>query len=301
MILPRPSRPTASPFVLLLLLALLIFSPWTNATSGTAAADPEGTDSADAATATARTKATLAVVDIASDGSLREEVPGDGRQSFETEATTTSSSSSSLPPSEWDSNAAAAAAVDGSGRDCHVLQLMAFDDEIKRGERILSEGLRSFHYPVYERGSDDDDDDDDDEDGSDDDDERTSSSSSLNVVGEYIGASTAIGGGDDNDCLGMGSFLLDYNDDTDSYDSQIFVAVSCSGADNAVVGGTGRFEYMQNGYERITVTATVTEEEEEEEAAAAAAADDAQTGHDGGRENEEPPRLMATSELHLCF
>jgi hypothetical protein len=67
-------------------------------------------------------------------------------------------------------------------------------------------------------------------------------------VGIYIGASHTV---HNNDCIGTGSFNFDYNSETDSYDSQIFVSVSCSGTYNAITGGTGRYAYIKNGHEVI--------------------------------------------------
>jgi hypothetical protein len=110
--------------------------------------------------------------------------------------------------------------------ECRVaLRVMAYDDEIEDGESSPARDVSTFRYPIY------------------------NPSRPSEPIGIYIGVSTGTGG---NDCFGTGAFNFDYNHETNSYDSQIFVSVSCSGDVNNIIGGTGSFAFIRNGHEVIT-------------------------------------------------
>ena len=104
-----------------------------------------------------------------------------------------------------------------------ILRLFAYDEEIVAGEEINDEtGQNTFNYPVYDADT-------------------------KIPLGSYTGYSTTIG----NDCVGNGVFNLDWNEEKQSYDSQIFVSVSCSGSFNGIVGGTGQYAFIKNGHEKF--------------------------------------------------
>jgi hypothetical protein len=113
--------------------------------------------------------------------------------------------------------------------ECQLaLRVLAYEDEIVGGERSFPDaGLSTFRYNIYD----------------------PSSSDPHEPIGIYLGASHTV---NEHDCVGQGSFGFDYNPETDSYESQIFVSVSCSGAFNAITGGTGRYAFIRNGHEVIT-------------------------------------------------
>jgi len=126
-------------------------------------------------------------------------------------------------------------------QECQLaLRVLAYDDEIVAGERAFpSAGLSTFRYNLYDPERPRKEQNDSGEDENDVDDEP---------IGIYIGASHSVGR---NDCVGTGSFNFDYKPETDSYDSQIYVSVSCSGSYNAIIGGTGKYAFLKNGYEII--------------------------------------------------
>jgi hypothetical protein len=110
-----------------------------------------------------------------------------------------------------------------SNGECRVgLRVIAYDDEIEDGESSPAQGVSTFRYPIYHP------------------------SSPTEPIGIYIGVSTGAG---DEDCIGTGAFNFDYNQETNSYDSQIFVSVSCSGDVNNIIGGTGSYAFIRNGHE----------------------------------------------------
>ncbi|KAL3902879.1 MAG: hypothetical protein SGILL_010661, partial [Bacillariaceae sp.] len=113
--------------------------------------------------------------------------------------------------------------------ECQLaLRVLAYEDEILGGERSFPDaGLSTFRYNIYD----------------------PSSSDPHEPIGIYLGASHTI---NEHDCVGTGSFGFDYNPEIDSYDSQIFVSVSCSGSFNAITGGTGRYAFIKNGHEVIS-------------------------------------------------
>lgn len=120
----------------------------------------------------------------------------------------------------------------GSGECQLALRVLAYDKDIEAGETPHSAGYSTFRYAIY------------DPDGV---------ATDEPPVGVYIGASTTVGKTDETgDCIGTGSFNFDYDADTDSYLSQVFLAVSCSGTFNAITGGTGRYSYIKNGHEVIS-------------------------------------------------
>lgn len=116
-----------------------------------------------------------------------------------------------------------------SNEECRLaLRVLAYEDEIAAGERPFPDaGLSTFRYNLYDPADLD----------------------AQKPVGIYIGASHTI---NNHDCIGTGAFNFDYKSETDSYDSQIFVSVSCSGSFNAITGGTGRYAFIKNGHEVIT-------------------------------------------------
>jgi hypothetical protein len=127
--------------------------------------------------------------------------------------------------------------VAGDHEICRLaLRVLAFEDEIASGEKAFPDaGLSTFRYNLYDPTT------------------TTAASSDPSAsqptpIGIYIGASHSV---NQNDCIGTGSFNFDYNTETDSYDSQIYVSVSCSGSFNAIIGGTGRYAFIKNGHEVI--------------------------------------------------
>jgi hypothetical protein len=127
-------------------------------------------------------------------------------------------------------------ASDESGGECVLaLRVLAFNKEIEHGELHFSDaGVSTFRYNLY--------------DVDDSIEAVVRRREQPTPVGVYIGASHTVHG---DDCVGTGSFNFDYNVETDSYDSQIYVSVSCSGTYNAITGGTGRYAYIKNGHEVI--------------------------------------------------
>jgi hypothetical protein len=125
--------------------------------------------------------------------------------------------------------------AEGEEQQCVLaLRLLAFDKEIELGELMFPDaGLSTFRYNLYDV---------------DDTLESLARQEQPKPLGIYIGASHTV---HKEDCIGTGSFNFDYNVETDSYDSQIYVSVSCSGTYNAVTGGTGRYAYIKNGHEVI--------------------------------------------------
>lgn len=117
--------------------------------------------------------------------------------------------------------------------ECQLaLRVLAYEDEIMRGERSFPDaGLSTFRYNIYDPSS------------------SSSSDPQEEPIGIYLGASHTI---NEHDCVGTGAFGFDYNPEIDSYDSQIFVSVSCSGSFNAITGGTGRYAFIKNGHEVIS-------------------------------------------------
>jgi hypothetical protein len=118
--------------------------------------------------------------------------------------------------------------VSGDHVVCRLaLRVLAYEEEIAAGEQSYPEaGLSTFRYNIYD----------------------PTVKDSHEPIGIYIGASHSIS---QHDCIGNGAFNFDYNPETDSYDSQIFVSVSCSGSFNAITGGTGRYAFIKNGHEVI--------------------------------------------------
>lgn len=113
-----------------------------------------------------------------------------------------------------------------SNGECRVgLRVLAYNDEIEDGETSPARGVSTFRYPIYHP------------------------SNPSKPIGIYIGVSTDAG---EDDCVGTGAFNFDYNHETNSYDSQIFVSVSCSGEVNNIIGGTGSYAFIRNGHEVIT-------------------------------------------------
>jgi hypothetical protein len=119
-----------------------------------------------------------------------------------------------------------------AGGECQLaLRVLAFDKDIDMGETTHSSGFSTFRYPIYD---------------------PEGVATNDPPIGIYIGASTTIGQNNAlGDCIGSGSFNFDYDEDTNSYKSQIFVSVSCSGTFNAITGGTGKYAFIQNGHEVI--------------------------------------------------
>ena len=116
----------------------------------------------------------------------------------------------------------------GQGECQLALRVLAYEDEIVGGERSFPDaGLSTFRYNIYD----------------------PSSSDVHDPIGIYLGASHTV---NEHDCVGQGSFGFDYNPEIDSYESQIFVSVTCSGAFNAITGGTGRYAFIKNGHEVIS-------------------------------------------------
>lgn len=145
-----------------------------------------------------------------------------------------STSVNDLMVRSWFGKAAIAAADDSfhvqqeqlDDGECRVaLRVLAYDDEIEDGETTVAAGVSTFRYPIYHP------------------------SIPKKQIGIYIGASQGSGG---EDCVGTGAFNFDFNPDTDSFDSQLFVAVSCSGEVNSIIGGTGSYAFVKDGYEVIT-------------------------------------------------
>jgi hypothetical protein len=128
----------------------------------------------------------------------------------------------------------------GGGGECQLaLRVLAYDRDIALGETAHEAGFSTFRYPIYD---------------------PEGVANDEPPLGVYIGASTTVGNsandgggfeGDLGDCIGTGSFNFDYSDETESYESQIYVSVSCSGTFNAITGGTGRYAYIRNGHEVI--------------------------------------------------
>jgi hypothetical protein len=125
--------------------------------------------------------------------------------------------------------------VAGDHQICRLaLRVLAYEDEIASGEKSFPDaGLSTFRYNLYDPTTITND---------------TTEASHPAPIGIYIGASHSV---NQHDCIGTGAFNFDYNAETDSYDSQIYVSVSCSGSFNAIVGGTGRYAFIKNGHEVI--------------------------------------------------
>jgi hypothetical protein len=124
--------------------------------------------------------------------------------------------------------------VAGDHEVCRLaLRVLAYEDEIASGEKSFPDaGLSTFRYNLYDPTTA----------------ATTTDSSQPTPIGIYIGASHSV---NQHDCIGTGAFNFDYNSESDSYDSQIFVSVSCSGSFNAITGGTGRYAFIKNGHEVI--------------------------------------------------
>jgi len=55
----------------------------------------------------------------------------------------------------------------------------------------------------------------------------------------------------DGECISTGSFSFEYTDSTQSYDSSIIVASSCTGTFSSVIGGSGKFN-CATGYQEFS-------------------------------------------------
>jgi len=106
---------------------------------------------------------------------------------------------------------------------CRTLNLLSKIADINAGKVATAVG-ETFSFPFYDANT-------------------------MEMKGVFDDAATKL---KDPQCVYSGAFSMDYNNETETYDTQVMVSGTCTGSHNAITGGTGAFA-CASGYEVFTL------------------------------------------------
>ena len=106
--------------------------------------------------------------------------------------------------------------------NCKTLHLLAKIEDIIAGVQIADRGETSS-FPFYDMGT-------------------------MKEIGLFTDVASIM---QDGECVFTGVLSTDYNEETSSFDSQMTITGTCSGAFNAITGGTGGFDCAR-GFQSFT-------------------------------------------------